>query len=75
MPNGESFFTNQGDLMRPCFVHGKENQRRAAEKGLPFGRFDIFQTGPKNFSKNPDNHTRYGKAKTAPVPEPSKSMT
>jgi hypothetical protein len=26
--------------------HGRENQRGAAEKGPPFGRFGIFQTRP-----------------------------
>ena len=38
------FFASQSGLTQPHFVYGWENQRRAAEKDLPFRRFQNFQT-------------------------------
>ena len=47
------FLAGQGDLTPPYSVYGKENQRRAAEKGpLPW-RFALFQTRP-NHSLKPE---------------------
>ena len=47
-PTARDFFANQGGLTLAYFAYGKEIQRKAAEKDSPFGRFDIFQTRPKN---------------------------
>lgn len=40
------FFASQSGLTQPHFVYGWENQRRTAEKDLPFRRFQNFQTRP-----------------------------
>lgn len=40
------FFASQSGLTQPYSVYGRENQRRAAGKDPPFGRFHRFQTRP-----------------------------
>ena len=47
MPKGERFFRQSRRIFAGGLTPGKKIQRRVAEKDLPLGRFDIFQTWPK----------------------------
>lgn len=50
-PAARDLFANQDDLTPPYVVYGREDQRGAAEKAPPIGRFDAFQTGPGVYEK------------------------
>ena len=47
MPKSERFFRQSRRIFAGGLTPGKKIQRRVAEKDLPLGRFDIFQTWPK----------------------------
>jgi hypothetical protein len=46
MPKSERFFRQSRRIFAGGLTPGKKIQRRVAEKDLPLGRFDIFQTWP-----------------------------